>query len=152
YLANDPDSTIVFDYYEDFRTAPVVMIRADSWMGAETAGANGYTFQNEVRVTDGATLTVEAGTHLTFSAGLTVEPGAAVVFEEGALATLGDGTTLGGVGARLSFAPGAEVHLHEKARVEPSQLTAAATAAHPVRFVPAASGVLWDRILLRDGP
>src|SRR5690606_23608801 len=43
--------TMLFDYYEDFRTASTVTIRADSWMGAETA----FAFGSEVRVTAGAT-------------------------------------------------------------------------------------------------
>lgn len=87
----DADSTIVFDFYEDFRTAPVVMIRADSWMGHETAGS---MFQNEVRVTNGATLTIEEGVTLTFNEDLVVESGAALVTEEGAVLQFGPGAQL----------------------------------------------------------
>lgn len=75
----DADSTIVFDFYADLRTAPTVFIRADSWMGPET---DGYVFPNEVRVTNGATLTIEAGTEVTFVGGLVIDPGANVVYEK----------------------------------------------------------------------
>ena len=82
----DADSTIVFDFYEDFRAAPAVAIRADSWMGRRTHGA---VFENEVRVTEGAALTVEAGTSLTFGGGVVVEEGARLTVEEGAVLRLG---------------------------------------------------------------
>ena len=55
---------MAFDYIEDFRTQPV--IRADSWIGAET---NDYTFQTDLVVEAGATLTIAAGTTLNFAAG-----------------------------------------------------------------------------------
>lgn len=84
----DADSTIVFDFYEDFRAAPAVAIRADSWMGRRTHGA---VFENEVRVTEGAALTVEAGTSLTFGGGVVVEEGARLTVEEGAVLRLGAG-------------------------------------------------------------
>ena len=78
----DADSTLVFDFHQDFRTAPTVFIRADSWMGPET---DGYVFQREVRVTNGATLTVEAGTDVDFAGGLIVDDGANVVYEKAAV-------------------------------------------------------------------
>ncbi len=93
--ASGPDSTILFDFYADFRLAPTVVIRADSWMGAETSGT---TFPTLVRVRDGAKLTVEANTALTFAAGLTVDYGSRLVVEQGATLRFGPGTKLTGNG------------------------------------------------------
>ena len=107
YVPLDPDSTMAFDYYQDFRTAPVTHIRADSWMGPETDGS---TFTGEVRVTNGATLTIEPGTELAFHGGLTVEPGAHIVFHPGSVARFAEGVvfTIEG-GADIQGAPSAPV-------------------------------------------
>lgn len=58
------DGQMAFDYIKDFRTQPV--IRSDSWIGAET---NNYTFQTDLVVEAGATLTIAAGTTLKFATG-----------------------------------------------------------------------------------
>ncbi len=94
YVAG-PDSTILFDFWADFRTAPTVALRADSWMGAETSNT---TFPTLVRVTNEATLTIEAGTALTFDSGLTVDAGSRLVVEAGATLRFGPGTKLTGNG------------------------------------------------------
>lgn len=118
----DADSTIAFDFYEDFRAAPTVTIRADSWMGARTHGS---TFPNAVRVAEGAVLTIEAGTQLTFDGGLVVEEGARLAVEEGAVVRLGAGTrvevfgTLDARSATLAGAPGERwdgLYFHSGAR------------------------------------
>ncbi len=91
YVVGDPDSTIAFDFYADFRAAPVVFIRADSWMGNETGGT---VFPNEVRVTDGATLTVQSGIYLAFVGGLVVDEGARLEVASGATLAFGPGSRL----------------------------------------------------------
>ncbi|MEM6644629.1 MAG: hypothetical protein AAF730_00100 [Bacteroidota bacterium] len=59
-------------YVSDFRDSPV--IRADSWMGEETAG---HVFASPVRVVEGATLHV--GSDLTFTDRLALGPGSTLV-------------------------------------------------------------------------
>ena len=174
YVASDPDSTMAFDFYADFRTAPTVVIRADSWMGAETA----FAFSSEVRVTAGSTLTIEDGADVTFDGGLTVEDGGALVIEPGAAFAVGENTILlaesggsvvvapgaeitvesgavvrGVSGAQLTVGAGATVRLGEKARVEASALTAVGTEAEPILFTRSNPGDdVWDRVLLTNGP
>ncbi len=145
-----PDEPATFKYYEDYRVAPTVFIRNDSWMGDET---DGTTFPNEVRVVNGATLTVEDGAALTFNGGIVVEDGASVVFEPGAVVTIGvDAALVGEFGSQITAEPGAEVRLDEDAKVDAFAFTATGTAANPVLFTQATPGKRWDRIVLRDGP
>lgn len=59
-----PNRQMEFDYIKDFRTNPV--IRSDSWIGAET---DNYTFQTDLVVEAGATLTISPGTTLKFAPG-----------------------------------------------------------------------------------
>ncbi|MEO0557570.1 MAG: hypothetical protein AAF170_05230 [Bacteroidota bacterium] len=77
----DADSTMAFEFIPDIRRADEIVLRQDSWMGEETSGT---TFRQLVRVEPGATLTIEAGTRVTFAGGLTVERGARFVCERGA--------------------------------------------------------------------
>ena len=165
----DADSTLVFDFYEDFRTAPTVTIRADSWMGPETA----FAFSSEVRVTAGATLTIEDGADVTFDGGLTVEDGGALVIEPGATFAVGENTILlaesggsvvvapgaevtvetgaavrGAPGAQLTIGTGATIHLGMKASVEASALTAVGTGLSPILFTRLSPGDAWGRVLL----
>ena len=77
----DADSTMGFEFIPDIRRAGEIVLRQDSWMGAET---NGHTFRQLIRVEPGATLTVEAGARVTFAGGLEVEPGGRFVCERGA--------------------------------------------------------------------
>ena len=77
----DADSTMAFEFIPDIRQANEIVLREDSWMGAETSGT---VFRQPVRVEPGATLTVEAGTRVTFAGGLVVPPGARFVCERGA--------------------------------------------------------------------
>ncbi len=139
-----------FEYYEDYRVAPTVFIRNDSWMGAES---NGTAFPNEVRVTEGATLTVEANTALTFDGGLVIEDGASVVFEIGSVVTLGPGAELvGEPGSQVTMNLRADVRLSAGSRVDVHALTAIGNSIKPVTFTQATPGTRWDRIILRDGP
>ena len=78
----DADSTMAFDFVADVRRAPEIVIRDDSWMGAETSGT---TFRQPVRVAPGATLTVEAPARVAFAGGLVVEEGGRFVCERGAV-------------------------------------------------------------------
>ena len=77
----DSDSTMAFEFVPDIRRAEEIVLRQDSWMGAETSGT---TFRQPVRVEPGATLTVVSGTRITFAGGLVVERGAEFVCERGA--------------------------------------------------------------------
>lgn len=105
----NPDSTMKFDFYSDYRDAALVAIRADSWMGEETSGS---VFANEVRVMNGATLTIDANTELEFASGLTVEKGAELIIHNGAelafgtdalLDVLGTISVLGSVSTPVVF-------------------------------------------------
>ena len=78
----DADSTMAFDFVADVRRAPEIVIRDDSWMGAETSGT---TFRQPVRVAPGATLTVEAPARVAFAGGLAVEEAGRFVCERGAV-------------------------------------------------------------------
>ncbi|MEL6706403.1 MAG: T9SS type A sorting domain-containing protein, partial [Bacteroidota bacterium] len=87
-------TTIAFDYYDDPFTLPYVSIREDSWMGPET---NNRSFEGQVRVKSGVTLTFDGGdtgTLIDFEEGIFVETGGAV--------RIGDNVTLRfGSGERL---------------------------------------------------
>lgn len=75
------DGAMAFDLVADVRAWDRVVIRADSWMGAES---DGLVFDGPVRVTGGATLRVEAGVTVTFAGGLVVDEGARVLCLPGA--------------------------------------------------------------------
>ncbi|MEM8556914.1 MAG: right-handed parallel beta-helix repeat-containing protein [Bacteroidota bacterium] len=74
------DDEMAFDFFADYRDASIVYIREDSWMGTETDGSS---FAGEVRVTNGATLTIEDGITLTFEEGIRVDSGARLDTESG---------------------------------------------------------------------
>lgn len=82
-----PNGEMTFRYVRDFRRRPV--IRADSWIGPETAG---YTFTDTVVVTGGSTLTLE--TALTFTGTVRVEKGCSLVIEDGATVYFAPGSVL----------------------------------------------------------
>jgi hypothetical protein len=76
YVPNDPDSAMAFDFYANYLDPGAgnqTVIRADSWMGAETSDS---TFARPVVVTNGATLTIWQSADINFSQGITVHPGA----------------------------------------------------------------------------
>ena len=62
---------MVFDFYSDFRTAPV--IREDSWIGEETKGHN---FDAPIEVVNRSTLVLD--TEITVSQKLLISPGSTV--------------------------------------------------------------------------
>lgn len=82
---------MTFDYVSDIRERPI--IRADSWMGAETSGTR---FRSDLVVMSGAKLTIEAGTvvYLAGGADLIVSDGATLSFERGARVVLGPGSSV----------------------------------------------------------
>ena len=100
YIGN-PGGDMKFDFYSDYRTAPIVKISADSWMGFETShssGSSSYTFNPLIKVVDGATLTIKAGTDLGFASGIEVEAGSKLVVQPGATLRLGGGKDIFGKG------------------------------------------------------
>ena len=78
----DAEVSMAFEFIPDIRRADEIVLRQDSWMGAETSGT---VFRQPVHVEAGATLTVESGVRVSFSGGLTVEPGARFNCERGAI-------------------------------------------------------------------
>ncbi|MEL7170482.1 MAG: right-handed parallel beta-helix repeat-containing protein, partial [Bacteroidota bacterium] len=84
-------NTIAFDYYPNPLSLPQVLIREDSWMGPET---NDRSFQGEVRVKSGVTLTFDGG-----------DTGTVIDFQEGIFVETG-GTVRIGDNVTLRFGPG----------------------------------------------
>ncbi|MEL7170778.1 MAG: hypothetical protein AAGN64_15650, partial [Bacteroidota bacterium] len=125
------DSTMRFDFYTDYRNAPVVYIRSDSWMGAETDGS---AFAGEVRVTNGATLTIEDGITLTFDEDLVVEAGARLEV---------------GTGVDLRFASGKRLIVRGTLNAEGTTFAARDSIQGwgGVRFEPSSDGLLQDAIV-----
>ena len=63
---SESPTTMRFDFYKDFRTAPT--IREDSWIGSETSD---YEFTNTITVSNSSTLTISAD--LTVSTSLRID-------------------------------------------------------------------------------
>ena len=78
---------MAFDFMADVRAASVFTVTTDSWMGTESDGL----VLGKIRVTNGATLTIEPGVSLTFTDGIFVEQGATLVVGTGATISLGPG-------------------------------------------------------------
>lgn len=116
-----PVYDMVFDFVADVRDG--FTITRDSWIGAETSGE---VLTGLITVADGATLTVEADTELTFADGLLVETGAALVVEQG---------------ATLKFGPG-------QALEADGLLTVEGTSANPVAFLRQNTAQAWDGIIV----
>ena len=94
--AGDASRTLLFDFYEDFREAPI--IREDSWFGHEL---DGYIFKNKVTVTDRSTLTISG--NVSISGELNIDAGSRIVIAEGAEVHLLDSSTIRmGLGSQIS--------------------------------------------------
>lgn len=89
------DRSMAFDFIADFRTQPV--IRADSWIGEETAG---FVFQRPITITAGSTLYVQ--TALTIADQLVLDAGTTLIIAPGAVLTLTPSSVLQmGTGATI---------------------------------------------------
>ena len=119
--SGNPDSTLYFDFDADVRDG--FTITEDSWMGGETSGT---TFTGAITVSDGAVLTLERDTDLSFAAGLYVDAGSALVVEEGAV---------------LRFAPGEGLYAY-------GVLETTGTDTSPVSFLPLDPDSSWAGVRL----
>ncbi|MBX2822464.1 MAG: hypothetical protein KTR29_22400 [Rhodothermaceae bacterium] len=84
---SDSSGALIFDFYSDFRTAPI--IREDSWIGAETKD---YQFDAPIEVVNRSTLVV--GTDISVTKKLLISPGSTVHISLGAVLALGSQSVL----------------------------------------------------------
>ena len=151
--ADLPDPAVIrFNFYADFNERPTMQIRKDSWMGPVN---NTLTFNN-VRVRDGATLTIQSGADLTFNGDLEVQAGSSIVIESGVTLTIsGDLVAQGGAsimiedGATLRFASGKRLIATGDVRVAGATLTEATSGQGWGGIYAASTGsVLLDSVLV----
>lgn len=93
------DDEMSFEYVPDIRDRPI--IREDSWMGPETAGS---TFVRDVRVENGAVLTIRSDTAIRLAEGanLVIEESASLVMEPRARIELEPGSSVDARGAVIT--------------------------------------------------
>ena len=85
--SGDEAHTMEFDFFADFREAPV--LREDSWFGREMED---YVFENRITITDGSALTIER--HVSVAGELVVKAGSRMIITEGAELEMMEGSTL----------------------------------------------------------
>jgi hypothetical protein len=111
YVPNDPDSTMAFDFYADFRDPGAgtdIAIRAHSWMDGPEM--DGQTLVRRVRVKAGAILRVSGD--VTFQRGLLVESGGRVLFRAAADVLFRQDLVVQ-AGGEVEFAPGSTARFKE---------------------------------------
>ncbi len=130
-----PDGlTMQFEFYQDFRTQPLIAIRSASRMGAETINSTFNGTFTDVRVTNGASLVIGDGITLSFTGNLVVEAGATLTLDPGTTLRFAQGKrllvygTLIGTGADLTSIDNTGWH---GVYVGPNPLVKAETSASP---------------------